>query len=297
MSIAPPEPLFDARLVRRRLQRVLDAGGFCDLLLSIAAQELAERLQAVLRPLPLTAVFAPPAPAALAPLRRCDGIETLVLATAASPRDAGKCVVQADLEQVPFGVASLDCAIVLSGLETANDPAGALIQLRRALKPDGLLLAAMLGGDSLAELRQAWLSAESEVRGEVTPRIAPFADIRDLGGLLQRAGFALPVTDTDRLTVRYPSALAAMRELKAMGLSNALTQRSRSPVTKRLLAAAAAAYEDRFADADGRIPATLQMIYLTAWVPHESQPRPLRPGSAQARLADALATTEHKVKR
>jgi hypothetical protein len=169
--------------------------------------------------------------------------------------------------------------------------------MRRALKPDGLLLAVLLGGDTLTELRQAWVAAESEISGGVSPRVAPFADVRELGGLLQRAGFALPVADSDRLTVRYPSALALMRELKSMGLANPLAARSRRPVTRSLLARAAQAYEDRFSDSDGRIHATFELVTLTAWSRSQSQPQPLRPGTAQARLAQALGTVEHKLKR
>jgi hypothetical protein len=169
--------------------------------------------------------------------------------------------------------------------------------LRQALKPDGVLLAAMLGGESLNELRTSWLQAETAVTGGASPRVAPFCDVRDAGGLLQRTGFALPVVDTDRLKVRYDNALAMIKDLKALGLSNALAERRRSMVTPGLMARVCAHYDNAFADPDNRVHATFQMIYLTGWSPHESQPKPLRPGSAKARLADALKVDERKLPR
>jgi hypothetical protein len=168
--------------------------------------------------------------------------------------------------------------------------------MRRALRPDGLLLAALLGGATLRELRDAWLTAEGEISGGASPRVAPFADVRDLGGLLQRAGFALPVVDSETVTVTYADPLALMRELKAMGTSNMLVARRRQPVTRGLVLRAAEIYADRFGAADGRVPATFEIITLTAWAPDESQPKPLRPGSAQTRLADALGVKEGKLK-
>ena len=198
----------------------------------------------------------------------------------------------ADEEALPFAPASLD--LVVSGLvlHHVNDLPGTLVQIRRALKPDGLFLAALLGGETLKELREAWLIAEDEIMGGASPRVAPFADVRDLGGLLQRAGFALPVADTDVVRVTYASPLDLMREIKAMGASNVLTARRRVPVTRKLLFRAAEVYAERFALADGRIPATFEIITLTAWVPHESQQKPLRPGSAKSRLAEALGVKE-----
>ncbi len=193
---------------------------------------------------------------------------------------------------MPFAPASLDLVVSGLALHHVNDLPGSLVQIRRALKPDGLFLAALLGGETLKELREAWLIAEDEVSGGASPRVAPFADVRDLGGLLQRAGFALPVADTDVVRVTYASPLDLMREIKAMGASNVLTARRRVPVTRTLLFRAAEVYAERFALADGRIPATFEIITLTAWVPHESQQKPLQPGSAKARLADALGVME-----
>ena len=177
-------------------------------------------------------------------------------------------------------------------LHFVNDLPGTLIQIRRALKPDGLFLAAMLGGDTLTELRQAFAAAESEIEGGVSPRVAPFTDVREMGALLQRAGFALPVTDVDRLTVRYSSAFTLMAELRRMGATNALAERRRTPLRRATLDRMAEIYARRFADRDGKIRATFEIIWLSGWAPHESQQKPLRPGSAQTRLADALGTNE-----
>jgi len=177
-------------------------------------------------------------------------------------------------------------------LQFVNDLPGTLVQIRRALKPDGLLLAALIGGDSLTELRAAFAAAEIEVEGGVSPRVVPFADIRELGGLLQRAGFALPVVDSERVSVRYDSVLALMRDLRRMGATNILHERVRTPLKRSTLERVTAIYADRFSDADGRVRATFEIIWLSGWVPHESQQKPLKPGSAAQRLADALGTKE-----
>ncbi len=177
-------------------------------------------------------------------------------------------------------------------LQFVNDLPGVLIQISRALKPDGLFLGAMLGGATLNELRTAWAMAEDEVLGGASPRVAPFADLQDLGALLQRAGLALPVVDADVVQVRYVSSLALMREVKAMGASNMMFARHRKPVTKSLLARAAQIYDERFSEPDGRVTATFEILNVTAWAPHESQQKPLQPGSAKMRLADALGVKE-----
>jgi SAM-dependent methyltransferase len=178
-------------------------------------------------------------------------------------------------------------------LHAVNDLPGVLVLVWRALKPDGLFLAAMFGGDTLGELRQALAAAEIETAGGVSPRVAPFADVRDLGGLLQRAGFALPVADMERTTVRYGDFFSLVRDLRAMGETNALAERTRKPLRRDLLAAALAHYGAHFAEPDGRLRATFEIVYLTGWAPHDSQQQPLRPGSAKTRLAAALGTTEH----
>jgi len=169
------------------------------------------------------------------------------------------------------------------------------VRCREALVPDGLFIGAVLAGDTFSELRQAWTLAEIDVCGGASPRVAPFAGVRDLGGLLQRAGFAMPVTDAERLTVRYADPLALMREIKAMGWSNQLARRSRRPATRTLLARAIDNYAERFADADGRVRATIEIGWLTGWSPGPGQPKPLKPGSAKARLADALGVAERKL--
>ena len=174
--------------------------------------------------------------------------------------------------------ASLDLVVSALALQFVNDLPGTLIQIRRALKPDGLFLAAMIGGDSLAELREAFAQAEAEVEGGVSPRVAPFADLRDLGALLQRAGFALPVTDVDRVTVRYASPLALMHDLRRMGAGNALSERRRTPLRRATLRRVLEIYAERFADPDGRIRATFEIVWLSGWAPHESQQQPLRAG-------------------
>jgi SAM-dependent methyltransferase len=191
---------------------------------------------------------------------------------------------------------SLNAIIHLIDLSCVNDVPGVLVQMARALKPDGLLLCALFAGESLTELRQAWLQAEAHLTGGVSPRVSPMLDLRQLGGLLQRAGLALPVVDSDRLTVRYDSGLALMRDIRNCGLSNMLADRSRKPVPRGLMAEAAVIYQDRFSDGDGRIRATVELAWATAWSPHASQQQPLRPGSAKARLADALKVAETKLK-
>ena len=166
-----------------------------------------------------------------------------------------------------------------------------LAQIRRALRPDGLLLAAMIGGDTLTELRQSFAAAEAECEGGVSPRVAPFADLRDIGGLLQRAGFALPVTDVDRVVVRYASAFGLMHDLRRMGAANSLVERRRTPLRRATLLRMAEIYSERFADADGRIRATFDIIWISGWAPHESQQKPLKPGSATASLEAAVKRT------
>jgi NADH dehydrogenase [ubiquinone] 1 alpha subcomplex assembly factor 5 len=195
-------------------------------------------------------------------------------------------------EFLPLAPGSVDAVLSCLALHWVNDLPGALLQLRHALKPDGLLLAALLGGETLQELRAALLEAELAEEGGAGPRVSPMAELRDMAGLLQRAGFAMPVADLDTITVTYADALALMRDLRRMGETNALLERRKSFTRRSTLLGAARLYAERHAGADGRIPATFQVIFLAAWAPHASQPKPLRPGSARARLADALGTRE-----
>src|SRR6266436_4686082 len=189
---------------------------------------------------------------------------------------------------------SLDLAVSALAFQVVNDLPGVLAQIRRALKPDGLLLAAMMGGDTLTELRQSFAAAEAECEGGVSPRVAPFADLRDVGSLLQRAGLALPVTDVDRIVVRYDSAFALMQDLRRMGATNILLERRRVPTRRATMLRMAQIYGECFADADGRIRATFDVIWLSGWAPHDSQQKPLQPGSAKASLAEAVRGQEKK---
>jgi len=191
-------------------------------------------------------------------------------------------------EHLPIEPGSIDLAVSALTFQWVNDLPGLLAQIKRALKPDGLLLATLVGGETLHELRAVLTEAESDIRGGAAPRVAPFADVRDIGALLQRAGFALPVTDADRITVRYDSLFDLMRDLRAMGATNVLIARDPRPLTRAILVRAAALYAERYADTDGRIRATFELIALSGWSPHESQQKPLKPGSAKMRLADAL---------
>ena len=288
----PTNPtIFDRQLLRTR-QRRARARGPATFLLDHVAAELAERLAAVLRDFDIAVDLGTPTDA----LRRALAdakIATLIAAEpAAAALDDAYPRVAADEEALPFADGALDLVVSALALHWVNDLPGTLVQIRRALKPDGLLLAAMLGGDSLMELREAFAAAESEMEGGLSPRVAPFADLRELGALMQRAGFALPVVDSDKLTVRYDSAFALMRDLRAMGATNVLTERRRMPLRRATLMRMAQIYAERFADPDGRVRATFEIAWLSGWSPHASQQKPLKPGSAAQRLADALGAKE-----
>lgn len=289
-SMNTTSPLFDSGLVRHRIGRAR-AGGYAGFLLERVADDLEDRLTAVTRAFPLGLDFGTPLPALAERLRRSGRVERMIRL---SPVPEPGASLVGDPEFLPFGAtAGFDLAVSALALQHVNDLPGTLIQARRALKADGLLVACLLGGASLTELRQAFLQAESETEGGASPRVAPFAELRDLGGLMQRAGFALPVVDADTITVRYGDPFALMRDLRAMGLTNALSDRRRTPLRRRTLLRAAEIYAERFSDPDGRLRATFEILWLSGWVPHESQQKPLRPGSAKARLADALGTAEH----
>ena len=261
-----------------------------DFLLVRAAEDLRDRLSLVKRRFALAADFGSPGPhgaAALAAAGQADCV-IRVAPTEASRGNGDFLPAVGDLERLPTADGRLDLAVSLLALQTVNDLPGALIQIRRALKGDGLLIAALIGGETLTELRQSLTIAESEILGGASPRVAPFVDVRALGGLAQRAGLALPVVDLDRAVVRYPDLFALFADLRAMGGANALHARSRKPLRREVLLRAAAVYAERFADPDGRLRATFDLVWLAAWAPHESQPKPLEPGSATMSLADAL---------
>jgi SAM-dependent methyltransferase len=287
--------IFDRALIRRRRRRAA-ALGPAMFLLDRVAGDLAERLAAVLRRFDLALDLGTPSEAVRGALSRLASIGTVVRADSMPPSaDAGagaKRFVVADEEALPFADGVLDLVVSALALQFVNDLPGILIQIRRALKPDGLFLAALLGGETLTELRQSVTAAESEVEGGASPRVAPFADLRELGALLQRAGFALPVTDVDRVCVRYESAFALMHDLRRMGATNALNARRRVPLKRATLMRMSEIYAQRFADADGRVRATFEIVWLSGWAPHPDQQQPLRPGMAKARLADALGTQE-----
>ena len=287
-SVIPNAMLFDRALLRHRRRRAAMSGA-ATFLLDRVAEDLAERLAVVLRRFDLAIDLGTPGEALRSALTHLGSVGTIVAAGTA-PRTQ-KFVV-ADEEALPFRESSLDLVVSALALQFVNDLPGTLVQIRRALKPDGLFLAALLGGDTLTELRQSFASAESEIEGGVSPRVAPFADLRDLGALLQRAGFALPVVDADRLTVRYNSAFDLMHDLRRMGATNALLARRRTPLKRATLMRMVEDYAERFADDDGRVRATFEIVFLSGWAPHPDQQQPLKPGSAKARLADALGTRE-----
>uniref|UniRef100_A0A7C1T3Q5 Methyltransferase domain-containing protein n=1 Tax=Agrobacterium albertimagni TaxID=147266 RepID=A0A7C1T3Q5_9HYPH len=282
--------IFDEALIARNRARALarNAAG-SDFLLELAARELADRLSLVERrfddAVELFGGTGLTAKAALATgkigaLRRIE--------TDARFGEAENPVTVSGYESVPLEPQSVNLILSPLSLHLTNDTPGMLIQMRRALKPDGLLLAAIPGSGTLSELREVLLAAETEIYGGASPRVIPFADIRDIGSLLQRAGFALPVIDEERFTVRYDHIFALIRDLKAMGMANPLLGRSRRPVSRKFFLRAAELYAERFADPDGRIRATFSIVFLSGWAPHESQQKPLKPGSAKMRLADAL---------
>jgi SAM-dependent methyltransferase len=270
------------------------ARGPAGFLLDRVASDLADRLAAVLRRFDLAVDLGTPGEAVRTALSGLGSIGTIVRASAA-PDDAARRpekFVAADEEALPFRDGSLDLVVSALALQFVNDLPGVLIQIRRALKPDGLFLGALIGGETLTELRQAFAAAESEMEGGVSPRVAPFADLRELGALLQRAGFALPVADVDRLTVRYDSVFELMGDLRRMGATNALNARRRAPLKRSTLTRMAEIYAERFTDNDGRVRATFEIVWLSGWAPHPDQQQPLRPGSAKTRLAEALGTRE-----
>jgi SAM-dependent methyltransferase len=265
--------LFDRSLLSARLKRARRDGAVT-FLLERVAEDMAERLQAVTRDFVDAADIWTPGNVLHDLLReRCKSVREVAFEAS---------------EVLPLQPQSLDLAVSALAFQFVNDLPGVLAQVCRALRPDGLLLAAMIGGDTLTELRQSFAAAEAECEGGVSPRVAPFADLRDIGALLQRAGFALPVTDVDRIVVRYDNAFALMQELRRMGATNVLVERRHAPTRRATLLRMAQIYAERFADPDGRIRATFDVIWLSGWAPHESQPKPLRPGSAKTSLEEAV---------
>lgn len=283
--------IFDGRLAAQRLARAWRQPGRADFLLMRAADDLTDRLALVLRN--FGAILDLGTPGGIFG-QRAFAKHFGAGVTLASPNvsDAGYQAVLAYPDLQPFAPASFDLAVSGLALHLANDLPGALAQVRRSLRPDGLLMACLPGGRTLFELRACLAEAESAVTGGMSPRVAPFADVRDMGGLLQRAGFALPVADSETVTVRYDSLFALMADLRLMGATNVLRDRLRRPTRSAVFLAAAKLYQERFSDPDGRIRATFELIWISGWAPHESQQKPLRPGSAKMRLAEALGVPD-----
>ena len=287
--------VFDRAALRRNLRRAEKLGP-ATFLIDRAAEDLCDRLSAVLRRFELAVDLASPTDAVRRRLHGTDLVSNIIAVT--GPANAGAAAhdddrkIIADAEALPLREDSLDLVVSALALQFVNDLPGTFVQVRRALKPDGLFLAALIGGDSLTELRQAFAAAEAELEHGASPHVAPFADLRAIGALLQRAGFALPVTDVDRLSVRYQSPFALMQDLRRMGATNALAERRRIPLRRGTLMRMAEIYAERFGDPDGRVRATFDIVWLSGWKPHASQPQPLAPGSARTRLADALGTQE-----
>ena len=282
---------------RARLDRAAPRFAAANFLKARAAGDAVERLEAILRSFPLAVDLGARDGAFSAALAQSDARERIGLVIEAdfsarmlAHRPGVR--VQLDEEALPFADESLDLVVSTLALHWVNDLPGAMIQIRRALKPDGLFMGALFGGETLTELRQSLTQAESELSNGAGLRIAPFADAFDGAGLLQRAGFALPVADVDRVVVRYANPLRLIDDLRAMGETNALVDRARQPLSRPVLARALEIYAERFADPDGRIRATFDIITLTGWAPHPDQQKPLKPGSAKMRLADALGVKE-----
>ncbi|MCG5241999.1 methyltransferase domain-containing protein [Azospirillum doebereinerae] len=280
--------VFDRALVRRRRDRAVPEFNDHSFLFDEIAERLADRLEDVRRSFPTALDLGCHDGAMGRVLAGRKGIERLVACDLSPEFARAARGIAADEEFLPFAPASFDLAVSNLSLHWVNDLPGALTQIRQTLKPDGFFCAAMLGGETLFELRRCLYEAEMEASGGVSPRVSPFAEIKDAGSLLQRAGFALPVVDSDTLTVTYSDAFALMRELRGMGETNTVLARRKVPATRGLLFDAARRYAELYAEPDGRIPVTFQVLYLAAWAPHESQQQPLKPGSGETPLGQAL---------
>ncbi len=289
-----PNTIFDRKLLIRRRVRASAKFESHDFLLKRIADDFSERLETLLRTFPMAVNLGAHHGLVSMMLAQHKNVGSVISTENCLPL-LMQCIpprILCDEEYLPFADQSLNLVVSGLSLQFINDLPGTLIQIRRALKPDGLFLGAVLGGETLFELRQSFLLAEEEMDGGASPRISPSADIRDYGALLQRAGFALPVTDTDNVTVTYETPLHLMRDLRGMGCGNVLQARKKTPLKQSTLLKVVEIYKHHFSQADGRIPATFEIITLTGWAPHENQQKPLRPGTAQQRLADVLGTEE-----
>jgi SAM-dependent methyltransferase len=288
--------IFDRKLLRARRARFAHEIAARDTLLAHVAREIGERVALMLRAFPLAldlGAYHGRLGQTVSQLPSVDGMiyaESVFELARACPRPALVC----DEDALPFREKSLNLIVSGLALHRVNDLPGALIQIRRTLAPDGLFMAAVLGAGALLELRSALLEAETEIEGGASPHVAPFADVRDYGALLQRAGFALPVADAETLTMPYADLRELMREIRVLGGGNVLVARSRRPLSRKTLERAERLYRERHSLPDGRVSASFEIVYLSGWGPDPSQQKPLKPGSAAQRLADALGTKEQK---
>jgi len=297
-----PPQIFDRILLRKRLNRAAFGYDQADFLKRRAAEDLVLRLEAIMRDFPRAVDLGARNGAFAEALAQSDAksrVGLLVEADLSEPMLAGRTGPRlvADEERLPFAPGRLDLVISSLALHWTNDVVGTLIQIRRALKPDGLFLGALFGGATLTELRQSLMAAEMELTGGAGSRVSPFADASDAAGLLQRAGFALPVADVDQVCVRYDHPLKLLQDLRQMGETSVLAERHPHALTRKVLARAMEIYQQDFAEPDGRIPASFEILTLTGWSPDPSQQKPLKPGSAKMRLADALGSIEHPLPR
>ncbi|KGM30248.1 methyltransferase domain-containing protein [Inquilinus limosus] len=293
--------VFDRALVRRRRDRAAPGLAGHGFLFEHVAAMLADRLLDVTRRFPVALDLGCHDGTMARALERSGRIDTLVQADlspalARSAAANGRPTLACDEELLPFGAATLDLVLSNLSLHWVNDLPGALLQIRQALRPDGLFLAAMLGAGTLAELRTALVEAETELMGGASPRLSPFADLRDAAGLLQRAGFALPVADAETVIVSYENAFRLIADLRGMGETNAGLNRNPAIPPRAFWPTVATRYAERFAEPDGRIPASFEVLFLAGWAPHDSQQRPRPRGSATRSLAEALGTVERPVK-
>jgi SAM-dependent methyltransferase len=285
--------IFDHSVVRLQRRRALGQVSF---LMRRVADDLGDRLATVLRHFGCALDLGTPGDAVIDVLAASGKTGSIVAADALVTRKLmkpGVLGVAADEEALPFRDASLDLVVSALAFQFINDLPGLFAQIRRLLKPDGLFLAALAGGETLIELRQSFAEAETAIENGVSPRVIPLLDVREAGALLQRAGFALPVTDVDRLIVRYDSPIALMHDLRALGATNPMFERRRRPLKRALLERMIDIYRQRFSDPDGRMRATFDIVWVSGWSPHPSQQKPLLPGSARQRLADALGVKEY----
>ena len=286
--------LFDRALLRKRRARFAHEVRAREFLIAHVAREIAERVEIILRKFPLALDLGAYRGLLGRTVENLPSVGEIMYAESTlayaelCPRPALVC----DEDLLPFRDASFNLIVSGLALHRVNDLSGALVQIRRALKPDGLFMAAALGGRALIELRQALLAAEGELDGGASPRVTPFGDVREYGALLQRVGFAMPVADAETLEVIYSSPRELMREVRALGGGNVLMARSKTPLSRRTLERAEEIYRELHGTPDGKVTATFEFVFMSGWAPDASQQKPLKPGSAVQRLADALNTDE-----